>query len=66
MVFLILSAKGEEESESLERMTSLWQGKQPYIDQGAVRQAPASMAFLVARRSQAIKLSGCRLALWRR
>lgn len=37
MVFLILSAKGEEESESLERMTSLWQGKQPYIDQGAVR-----------------------------
>ena len=37
MVFLMLRAKGEEESESSQRMTLLGQGKQPYIDQGAVR-----------------------------
>ena len=37
MVFLMLSAKGEKESEGSQRMTSLGQGKQPYIDQGAVR-----------------------------
>ena len=36
MVFLMLSAKGEEECSSSQRMASPGQGKQPYIDQGAV------------------------------